>query len=236
MQILQFSGGKDSLACLHLSKDLPDLVAFWVDTGGGFPHMRQFVIDACARANVPLHIVRTGPTVQEWQAKNGVPVDILPIDATVYMSSISDFPAKIRMTPYIACCSANIWQPMQDAILVSGAKTVIRGSKKADARHGVGSGYTDENGIAYLSPLWDWTDDDVFSYLKDNNVELPPQYAMGADSLDCWHCTAYMDGHHRKRFEYMKTHYPDLHAEVKQTLKLVNETLIDAAERISLDI
>ena len=42
--VLSFSGGKDSLACLHLCRPYRDkLTVAWVNTGAAFPHIVEFV-------------------------------------------------------------------------------------------------------------------------------------------------------------------------------------------------
>jgi len=41
---LSFSGGKDSIACLHLVKDYLDkVVVVWVNTGANFPEIEQMM-------------------------------------------------------------------------------------------------------------------------------------------------------------------------------------------------
>jgi phosphoadenosine phosphosulfate reductase len=41
---LQFSGGKDSLACLHLYREQwPDLLVMWLNTGAVYPEMMDYM-------------------------------------------------------------------------------------------------------------------------------------------------------------------------------------------------
>ena len=229
MKAVQFSGGKDSLACLYLYRDDPEAVVLYADSGAAFPHVRKFVLDTVQKLGMKLHIVSPEVSADAWQDQNGLPADILPVDASPLMRKMAKEPYKATLVPYPVCCNANLWEPMMRGVREIGADTVVRGSKACDAKVGVSDGHV-ENGITFLSPLWQWSERDVFDYLESVGAELPPQYAIGADSLDCWCCTAYMDHHGAKRFAYMKEHYPYLYAKAKGRLDAVRETV-----RVSLD-
>ena len=54
---IQFSGGKDSVVCLHMYKDKPNVYAYYVDSGAAFPHVRLYIQDTCKLFGVPLRIV-----------------------------------------------------------------------------------------------------------------------------------------------------------------------------------
>lgn len=234
MKALQFSGGKDSLACLYMHKDDPELVAVYADSGNPFPHVRDFVLRTARALGVSLVVASPDIPVKDWQDANGLPADILPVDASPLMRGITKEKYPASLVPYVACCSANLWQPMAKAIAEMGATTVIRGSKASDGKVGVPDGHV-ENGVTYLSPLWNWSDADVFAYLKGLKAELPPQYEQGADSLDCWSCTAYMNGHGQKRFAYLKANYPELYAQAKGRLDRVRDTVRQATEHYILE-
>jgi len=185
-----------------------------------------------------VELVIRGPkkTVLEWQSENGMPADIVPWDATPEMRWASKEPFGPPLVPYSTCCSHNIWAPMVGAVKSLGVKEVVRGSKKCDSHVGVTDGYTDDGGVKYISPLWDWTDADVFSYLKENSVDIPAQYEAGADSLDCWCCTAYMDGHGQARFAYMKDNYPELYAMAKPRMDSVSASVRAAVAHYNLEV
>ena len=234
---IQFSGGKDSLVCLHLYRDDPDAVVIFADSGSVVPHVREFVESTVAALGMRLHIASPAIPCEEWQDANGLPADILPTNATPFMRPmITEGQSEATLVPYFACCNANIWQPMLRAIKDVGADTVVRGSKACDSRVGAPDGYVDD-GVTFLSPIWDWSDDDVFAYLKKVGASLPPQYAMpGADSLDCWCCIAYMDYAGIQRFEYLKEHYPGLYAKAKARLNVVSRTVRAAIANTSFDV
>lgn len=234
MKAVQFSGGKDSLACLYLYKDDPEAVALYADPGSVFPHVREFVHRTIEKLGVRLHVVSPPISTEQWQDQNGLPADILPIDSAPIMKGVAKETYGATLVPYIDCCNANLWMPMMRGVQEIGADIVVRGSKACDGKVGVPDGYI-ENGITFLSPLWDWSDADVFSYLESVGAELPPQYAMGADSLDCWCCTAYMNHHGVKRFAYLKQHYPDLYSKAKARLAAVRGAVHAALDSVNLE-
>lgn len=196
--ILQFSGGKDSLAVLHQYRDQIKRVLF-SDTGGVFPHMVDFVEKTCERYKLPLTIVRPHISLEEHMDKNGMPSDMVP--GGFY---------KRGLQSALDCCNAMVWEPMKHHLLTSGEKLVLRGQKKCDHHRSIGAEF-DWYGIKFINPLWEWTDEQVFAYLREHGVEMAEHYEEINESMDCWACTAHLshegaDG----RLEYTKKHYPDL--------------------------
>ena len=159
--------------------------------------------------------------VPQW-----VPADIVPWDSTPAMAEVSDNNFGRTLVPYTDCCSANIWQPMNRAVMENDIGYIVRGSKSCDSKVGVPDGFVDENGIYYHSPLWDWTDKDVFDYISEHKLSIPDQYKREHnDSLDCWCCTAYMSKSGAARLSYTKEKYPDLYDIVQPNILAVNSTV-----------
>ena len=133
--VIQFSGGKDSLAlCYHLQaiRDMVDVVM--VDTGD--------MPDAAYR-NLEL-VADLGYTIIVLKPPRDVP--------------------DIDGSNWTECCYRNIWGPMSDYVNGK-YRQVFRGSKRCDPHfHGVFPGDIVSN-VLYTMPLWDWSDDDVKEYL-----------------------------------------------------------------------
>ncbi|MEA2626705.1 MAG: phosphoadenosine phosphosulfate reductase, partial [Candidatus Binatota bacterium] len=47
----------------------------------------------------------------------------------------------------------------------------------------------DHGGIVKLNPLADWSEEEVWSYIRDNDVPMHPLYAKGFTSISCSPCT-----------------------------------------------
>lgn len=191
--VLQLSGGKDSLACLYLLRPRwAGITVAWVNTGMAFPETLEQMQHI--RALVP-HFLEIHST--QNIRSHGYPADVVPLD--------------VGFQSRYGCCAHALWQPMHEAMKAMGAKVVIRGQKCADHLKGPLKSGTVIEGIEYQFPLEDWTDAEVYAYLKEIGVKLPANYALMSTGLDCWNCTAYLDAE-RGRLKYLRQFHPDKYA------------------------
>jgi phosphoadenosine phosphosulfate reductase len=191
MKILQFSGGKDSLACLYLlKKEWDTLNVVWVNSGAAYEETLDYM--KYWRARLPNFIEVTGNQPQQI-AEEGWPSDIVPINDTTFGRNFveSDRP---KIQSYLNCCSNNIWYPMSDFINRAGVTHIVRGQRAADDRKsGIKNGDIIE-GIKYDFPIYSWSDNHVFEFLKDEGAYIPEYYFKGEKTgRDCWDCTAYLE-------------------------------------------
>lgn len=83
--------------------------------------------------------------------------------------------------------------------------------------------------------IYDWSDEDIFNYIKLNNIELPEQYIY-ADSqsekyrsedkslyLDCWNCSASISS---IKVDYLKQRFLHLLEKLKPVVKAVMTQLM----------
>jgi 3'-phosphoadenosine 5'-phosphosulfate sulfotransferase (PAPS reductase)/FAD synthetase len=125
-----------------------------------------------------------------------------------------------------------LWWPLQNAMLNDGITTVYRGSKAQDHRVGVPDGFI-QGGITYRSPLWDWSDDQVFSYIDAQGAELAEHYGSVNASMDCWNCTAYLnDQNAAAKLQWTRARYPDLWPELSHRLRRVADTISAETQRV----
>ena len=218
---LMFSGGKDSLACLHLVKDYLDkTVVVWVNTGANFPEIEQMMREIKAIVT-HFHEIKTD---QPSSIKaNGYPVDVVPVNYTNLgqsVTSIKDF--KVRS--YFECCSENFWIPCDAEMRKLGVTGIIRGQRNNEGhRAPIKSGHV-ENGIEYLLPIEDWKDSEVIDYLRSKNVIIDERLSMAHSSLDCWNCTAYM-AESSERFKYIKKHHPSKYESIVEIVKKIDNVI-----------
>lgn len=219
MRVLQFSGGKDSLACLYLLEpEWDDLTVAWVNTGAAFPETLKQMDEI--KALVP-HFVE----IQSQQSieHNGYPVDVLPIASTDVGQQFAGVHGRMFQSRY-ACCGSALWGPTQRAMKQLDATVIIRGQKRVDQRKSNIESGTVIDGVRYEFPLQMWTDQDVLHYLVSRGIELPANYATMKTGLDCWNCTAYLDENAGK-LDYMRQHHPEKHAIVQGVLSDLQQTL-----------
>ena len=224
---LEFSGGKDSTALLHLARPhLDKITVFFGDTGGVYPHVKDFVMRTCRELGAELVTVQPHMHVLDYHKEKGLPVDVLPLDAC---SDFSGFKGEARpgtrLQAWTSCCSAMIWQPMEQVIRQRGHTLVLRGSKLCDP-HVTAPPGTVHDGVEYQSPLWYWSHADVIAFLADK--EMAPQYPEILDSMDCWCCTGLMTGQYAKaKLEYARAHYPELWPVMVDRLKEVQRSIAE---------
>lgn len=191
---LQFSGGKDSLACLYLYRDMwPSLTVAWVNTGAAYPETVAYMDHW--RTALPNFVEIKSD--QPGQIKEfGWPSDVVPVMNTPVGRMVSGGDRGVRVQSCFECCAANIWRPMHEAMQRLGIQRIIRGQRNADKRRSpIRSGHV-EDGVEYIFPLEGWSEAEVFEYLAREEAVMPPGYAAGErTSRDCWDCTAYLDDH-----------------------------------------
>lgn len=226
---LQFSGGKDSLACLYLLRDKLDLVTVYSLNAGDRMPETQAVIDA-VRPWIP-HFVEIRSDVSAWIDANGLPSDVVPTCSTWMgrVIGLSDTPIVDRFE----CCMRNVMLPMYERMKADGVTCIIRGQKDADmARRPLQSGDSID-GFEFYYPIEDWTHAQVFSYLKEVGAPISPVYETMNTSPECMKCSAWWDD---GRAQYLKAHYPEAHAVYVGRLRVIRSKIAPHLENMNTEI
>lgn len=215
---LQFSGGKDSLACLFLLKEQwPDMLVVWLNTGAAFT---ETLGQMRAISQLVPHFAEIRTDVIKDIEERGWPVDILPIRHSLPAQAFLG-PVSPKLQGWTDCCARNIWFPMHQEMKKRGIVKVVRGQRlQEDYKSPILNGQVID-GIQYIFPLQGWTDSEVMSYLAEQRVKLPSYYSETGTSLDCWCCTAYLDAH-KHVLSYMEKAHPPMAAEVRRRITIIN--------------
>ena len=92
--------------------------------------------------------------------------------------------------PKKACCAARKIKPLNAALL--GADAWITGQRREQSttrNELLLQEVDDARGIAKFNPLFDWTEADVWAYIKQENVPIHPLHLKGYPSIGCEPCT-----------------------------------------------
>jgi phosphoadenosine phosphosulfate reductase len=218
---LMFSGGKDSIVCLHLIKDyLHKTTVVWVNMGASFPEIEELMEET--RAKVP-HFLEIKTNQPESVKARGYPVDVVPVNYTVLGQAVTSV-KDLKVRSYFECCSENFWIPCDAEVRRLGITGVIRGQRQSEGhRAPVKSGHI-ENGIEYNFPIEAWSDSEVIDYLKSKDVVIDERLSMAHSSLDCWNCTAYM-AESAERFNYIKKNHPAKYQSIVEIVKKIDNVL-----------
>ncbi len=209
MMALAFSGGKDSMACLHLMKDQLEC-AIYVDTGFSYPETRAML--AYAQTLLPVFIVYSDRAGQN--EAHGIPADVVPIDWTTMGQAFTgpkpEFADTFDTDPgYLQCCWENISAPLTTKAKLMGVTQLVSGQRR-DEGHTNTSRHGDVvDGITRLYPIQDWTEAGVFDFLRTHMV-LPAHYGIRHSSLDCYDCPAYAK-ESEDRVQWTRHAHPELY-------------------------
>jgi phosphoadenosine phosphosulfate reductase len=218
---LMFSGGKDSLACLHLVKDYLDKVlVVWVNTGANFPEIIEMMEKV--KVSVP-HFLEVKTNQPESIKAKGYPVDVVPVNYTMLGQSVTSI-KDLKLRNYFECCSENIWIPCDAEMHNLEITGIIRGQRNSEAHKApIKLGYV-ENGIEYQFPIATWSDSEVIDYLRSKDVVIDERLSMAHSSLDCWNCTAYMAESY-DRFKYIKKNHPSKYESIVEIVKKIDNAI-----------
>jgi phosphoadenosine phosphosulfate reductase len=89
-----------------------------------------------------------------------------------------------------ACCGIRKVEPMREAL--SGIDCWVSGIRREDSETRAGAakfGWDRRFGLWKLNPLADWTEAEVWNYIREHDLPYNPLHDAGYPSIGCIHCT-----------------------------------------------
>lgn len=226
---LQFSGGKDSLACLYLLQgQLDKITVYWVNTGDACPETARVVSEV--REWVP-KFVEVKTDAAAWRDQYGIPSDVVP--ANGHFLGLAYGLGKLRVSNRFDCCFFNLMQPLHQRMVVDAVDVVIRGTKLSDTGKLPHEGKSEFYDV--VLPLRDWTNDQVFAYLAEVGAPRNEIYEhfKGISAPECLGCTAWWDDN---KASYLKSRHPEKHVEYVVKLQAIRAELASHLRELETEL
>ena len=200
-----------TLSAAALSEKSAVLKQRLIDISGRFSDVRfatslaaedMVVTDAIKKANakIKLFTLATGRLHQETVDMVKTTEDRYGVTIEKVYPQESDIQAFIDQygmngfydgeEPKKACCGARKIKPLNAALL--GADAWITGQRREQSTTRTELNLEeldDVRGIAKFNPLFDWSEADIWAYIKQENVPIHPLHLKGFPSIGCEPCT-----------------------------------------------
>ncbi len=170
---LSSSFGAQSAVALHLlTRQQPDIPVILVDTGYLFPETYRFADELVERLKLNLKVVRPLVSRAWMEARHGRLWEqgVVGIDQYNNLRKV---------------------EPMRRALDEFGVRTWFTGLRRSQAASRRDTPIVElRNGRYKVSPLADWTDRDVWLYLKKHGLPYHPLWDEGYVSIGDFHTTS----------------------------------------------
>lgn len=175
--VLSSSFGAQSAALLHLATHArADLSVVLVDTGYLFPETYRFVDELTTRLSINLKVYRPQIGTAWMEARMG----------RLWENGLSGIVEYNQLRKV---------EPMRRALDELGARTWIAGLRRTQSTTRANIEVLElRDGRWKLHPLVDWSDRDIWQYMKHNNLPYHPLWEQGYVSIGDMHTTQALQG------------------------------------------
>ncbi len=170
--ILSSSFGAQSAACLHLAASVkPNIPVVLIDTGYLFPETYDFVDDLKSRLKLNLHIYRNPVPPYKQEQHFG----------KLWTQGLQGLKRYNDM---------NKVEPMKRALKELNCQIWLTGLRHQHSPERARLSYALEQwGYVKAFPILDWTDHDIYLYLKEHDLPYHPLWHKGYISIGDTHST-----------------------------------------------
>jgi len=190
--------------------DLPahEVLAWGIRTFGdrfaistSFQKSGMVIVDLAARISPKVRVVTldTGRLPEEThvmmdmvRSRYGVPVEVVTPDSFEVQTMVKKYGANLfRADPSLRklCCHIRKVRPTEWMLRQVRSYAVGLRRLTSDARNEIHKAERDSMGLIKLSPIADWTKQDIEDYTTRHDVPVHPLYAKGYTSIGCAPCT-----------------------------------------------
>ena len=215
-----FSGGRDSLTALHLTlrgakKRRKKVVAVYVNTTISTPSNLNYIIDICKQMRVQLDIIKPEESYFNFVKRWGFPT--VTRRWCCYHLKIEPLKRYFVSKPY-------------PKIIINGIRRDESGRRRTFPK----LGYHKHFKCPVYHVIFEWSSNDVKSYIKSQRLCENPLYSLGfRRAAECW-CPVFKS---LEQFKALKIHYPELFSklvELESSLSTKGSMMFRAGKRIYL--
>ena len=162
--------GPEGMVLIHMLAEIaPETPVFNLDTGYQFPETLELRERVKQRYGIAVELKRAESTVEQYEALHGGPV--------------------YRKNPD-QCCHDRKLRVLYGAIRGMHAwASAIRRDQSPDRARAAIVGWDKKFGLVKVSPLANWTKQDVWKFITDHDIPYNPLHDQGYPSIGCWPCT-----------------------------------------------
>jgi len=171
--LLTSSFGAQAAVALHLvSRAMPRIPVILIDTGYLFPETYHFIDELTGRLNLNLRVYRSAMTPAWQEARHG----------KLWEQGAGGIERYNRI---------NKVEPMERALRELNGGTWFAGLRREQSltRASIEPVQLTGAGRYKVHPIFDWTDRDVYRYLKRHELPYHPLWQQGYVSIGDWHTT-----------------------------------------------
>ena len=212
--VVQVSGGRDSRAMLELVAPYlrdTDFVVMLL-TGDSPLETLAFAYELESRFENVVVLNSDSKTDREL---NGHPSPVVLSDQPIFAD-------VLQTRSQFDCCRANIMLPLHNFTLGLEPDLILRGQRLSDEHKNPIAHLGESDGITYVYPIANWSDEQVDLYLADR---LPDFYSKCSDAPDCMTCTGYWG---RGYQDWLESEAPELAAARKERIRSVIQAITPA--------
>jgi len=162
--------GPEGCVILHLLSEIePTVHVFNLDTGYQFHQTLELRDRIARRYGIEVKLESADTTVQEYERQHGGPLYKTQPDQCC-------FDRKVKVLERVSR-NFDAWM------------TGIRRDQSADRANAPIVGWDKKFGLVKISPLANWTKQDVWKFITDHDVPYNTLHDQGYTSIGCWPCT-----------------------------------------------
>lgn len=162
--------GPEGCVILHyLAQINPKVYVFNLDTGYQFKETLELRDRIAQRYGLEVDLVSTDSTVEQYEAKHGGPL--------------------YQTNPDQCCFDRKVTVLRKAVVGWSAWMSGIRRDQSSDRAGAPIVGWDKKFGLVKVSPLANWTKQDVWKTITDHKVPYNPLHDQGYTSIGCWPCT-----------------------------------------------